>query len=285
MKLFNHRKQRVFASNIDIFISHSSKDQAIVEQMIELINDLFEKKLNIRCTSVVRYKIEPGKHIENQIKEDILNAKLVIVLLSKDSLGSGHVQNEIGGAWILNKAWVLLHYEDDIRDQLKSFVKNYELTPIYDSRNLDVLFNHIKKVFNLTEKISDKKANYQQLLEAIKLKIEVYNKELIPFPDCKDNILKSIYNYIYYREYYKAYHEIKKKEGYDLVYRLIKDLYFAKNVSSKFRISRQEEDEERMKILKLLKCKIVQLEIDVKKLKRLRDITLKRLRCLIFKIE
>lgn len=251
MRKIYSKVRKYFNSDLDIFISHSSKDQEIVKALIEVIEKTIGKGFKIRCTSVLDYKIEPGKNFENQIKEDILNAKLVIALLSKDSLASGHVQNEIGGAWILNKSWVLLHYEDDIGDQFKSFVKNYELTPIYNEENLMHLCKYLSKTFNN----KDIECHIdEEIIENLFTKIEnkFSKNDFKPFKN-NTSILHQTYNYMYYRDYNEAYNLLKKINGCKEVYNLLKDIHLIKNVSSKFRMSKQEEDIERLKLLSVFR--------------------------------
>jgi hypothetical protein len=85
---------------LDVFISHSSKDTAIAEALIELIraatNVLHER---IRCTSVDGYRLPGGASTDEQLKQEVREARCFIALLTPDSLQSHYVLFELGARW------------------------------------------------------------------------------------------------------------------------------------------------------------------------------------------
>lgn len=85
---------------LEIFISHSSADAAIAEGLINLlriaINVPAEK---LRCTSVIGYALPAGATIEDQLRSEILAARLFIALITPSSIKSTFVIFEWGGRW------------------------------------------------------------------------------------------------------------------------------------------------------------------------------------------
>lgn len=95
---------------IQLFISHSSADATLVNLLI----DLFRASLNvlpkeIRCTSVDGYRLPAGgTHIEEQLRRDVLEARVFIGLISPASLQSTYVVFELGVRWGARKNLVPL---------------------------------------------------------------------------------------------------------------------------------------------------------------------------------
>jgi ribosomal protein L37AE/L43A len=85
---------------MDIFISHSSQDRELIEEIIQLL----EKALGIdpqaiRATSVPGYKLDPGVDTDERIRKELNEYKVVIGVLTPESLKSSYVLFELGARW------------------------------------------------------------------------------------------------------------------------------------------------------------------------------------------
>lgn len=86
--------------NLDIFLSHSSKDVDLVEAVVNLL----EKAIGIdpskiRCTSLDGYSLDDGVRTSEKLREEIKTSKLLIGLISSNSIGSQYVLFELGARW------------------------------------------------------------------------------------------------------------------------------------------------------------------------------------------
>lgn len=91
-----------------VFISHSSADKEIitlfVERVLQLGLELRHEE--IAFTSDERFGVEPGENIAKYIKDNILGASVVLIMLSKSYKASEICLNEMGAAWALGKTCV-----------------------------------------------------------------------------------------------------------------------------------------------------------------------------------
>ena len=88
-----------------VFISHSSADKRIITLFVEKVLQLgLElKQKDIAFTSDERFGVEPGENIAKYIKDNILGASVVLIMLSKNYKASEVCLNEMGAAWALGK--------------------------------------------------------------------------------------------------------------------------------------------------------------------------------------
>lgn len=83
-----------------IFISHSSNDSTIVEEMIELLETVGLKSEQVFCSSFEGYGIDLGENFLERIKSELDSNVLVIFILSKNFYASPVSLCEMGAAWI-----------------------------------------------------------------------------------------------------------------------------------------------------------------------------------------
>lgn len=85
---------------IEIFISHSNKDEKIAEALTELLKNALEiDPQAILCTSVEGHRLAVGVRTSDRLKEELLNAKSFVALLTPHSLRSTWVLFELGARW------------------------------------------------------------------------------------------------------------------------------------------------------------------------------------------
>ena len=88
-----------------VFISHSSKDKALIQSFVDnvLVLGLGLNNKDIAFTSQEVYGIEPGEDIITFIRETISSAGVVLLMISSGYKKSEVCLNEMGAAWALEK--------------------------------------------------------------------------------------------------------------------------------------------------------------------------------------
>jgi hypothetical protein len=85
---------------LSIFISHSSKDAEIALALIDLLKaGLALTADQIRCSSVDGYRLPVGVNTESQLREEVNAARVVVGLITPNSLFSYYVMFELGARW------------------------------------------------------------------------------------------------------------------------------------------------------------------------------------------
>ncbi|HYW39699.1 MAG TPA: TIR domain-containing protein [Terriglobales bacterium] len=83
-----------------VFISHSSKDEALALALVELLRAGLGLLANqIRCSSVDGYRLPVGVNSERKLREEVNAAKVAIGLITPSSLSSYFVMFELGARW------------------------------------------------------------------------------------------------------------------------------------------------------------------------------------------
>ncbi|HEV3039573.1 MAG TPA: toll/interleukin-1 receptor domain-containing protein [Candidatus Angelobacter sp.] len=96
-------------SELQIFISHSSKDDKIARALIDLLRAALSLGADsIRCSSVDGYRLPVGMKVESRLRQEVHDAKIVIGIITQDSLGSDFVKFELGARWGTDKFLALL---------------------------------------------------------------------------------------------------------------------------------------------------------------------------------
>jgi hypothetical protein len=83
-----------------VFISHSSKDAELALALIDLLRSALGLLADqIRCSSVDGYRLPVGVNTEEQLREEVNAAAVVIGLVTPNSLLSYYVMFELGARW------------------------------------------------------------------------------------------------------------------------------------------------------------------------------------------
>jgi hypothetical protein len=94
---------------IEIFISHSHADEKVAAAVSDLLQAALPLKTEcIRCTSVDGHKLDPGAKVDDSLRDDIAASKMLVGLISEDSMASTHVLFELGAGWGLQKPFIPL---------------------------------------------------------------------------------------------------------------------------------------------------------------------------------
>ncbi|GEM_PF-2247057 len=122
---------------MDIFISHSSKDVLYAKILIQIIRKAFNIKSGlIRCTSVPGYKLKVGANTDSQLKKEIFAAKAFIGIITKESINSTYVLFELGARWGVGLPLIPLLCDQNGSSLLSGPIKNINALSALDSSDL-----------------------------------------------------------------------------------------------------------------------------------------------------
>jgi hypothetical protein len=83
-----------------IFISHSSTDIQVGDALLRVLKDAFGLRSNeIRFTSHPAYGLSGGADPDKTLRQEVVSSKLVIGLITADSVESQYVLFELGARW------------------------------------------------------------------------------------------------------------------------------------------------------------------------------------------
>lgn len=101
-----------------IFISHSSRDIAFVQPLVELFEQIGLNPKNMFCSSIAGYNVPLDSNIYDYLKEQFQRYDLrVIFILSENYYNSAASLNEMGAAWVLQHKYTsVLLPQFDFRD-------------------------------------------------------------------------------------------------------------------------------------------------------------------------
>ena len=156
----------------DIFISHSSDDVDIAEELIALLRDsLSIKSDKILCTSLPGYKLTGGQNVDEALRNEIINSKVVIGIISNVSLQSMYVLFELGAAWGLKKNIKPVFYNTKVISNTKAPLKNLHLMNLSIRSEVQQLIEEISEILNYNvEKASIYEKSLSNLIELINSK-------------------------------------------------------------------------------------------------------------------
>jgi len=87
-------------NSIKVFVSHSSKDVAVVGPLVELLRVALNMPTpDIRCTSLDGYQLPIGMSIPDKLRAEVRESKAFVALITKNFLGSSYCLYEMGARW------------------------------------------------------------------------------------------------------------------------------------------------------------------------------------------
>jgi hypothetical protein len=94
---------------VDLFISHSSRDIEVVRLVVRLLRgSLGLRATQIRCTSLDGYRLPAGAEFGSSLRTEVVEAKVLVGVISSQSFDSVYVLFELGARWGANKPLIPL---------------------------------------------------------------------------------------------------------------------------------------------------------------------------------
>jgi len=133
-----------------IFISHSSKDKAIVDSFVTLLTrGAGIAQGDIFCTSIDGMKITNGEDIRKHIQENVNYADFAILLVSKNYKESEICLNEMGAVWAIDKRVKAYVFPDLEEAQVGWLINNQAAEKINDITALVSLYEELQQFYKL----------------------------------------------------------------------------------------------------------------------------------------
>lgn len=158
-------------SNINIFISHSSKDSDIID---EFIDDILTLSLNlssdkIAYTSREDMGVPPGGRIDDYLRKNIKCAKIVLLMISVNYKKSEVCLNEMGAAWAYNRIIIPIILPNTDFSKLGWLLSFDKAIKIDDTSGLDSLYDRIKGILRIQKcKTANWNRNKQKFIDYCK---------------------------------------------------------------------------------------------------------------------
>jgi hypothetical protein len=150
---------------VSVFISHSSKDQALVEQLIRLLRSALQLRAEeIRATSVDGFRLPGGSSTDERLRMEVNDAKVLIGVISQSSIKSIYVVFELGARWGSGKPMVPLLASDSDPELLSGPLAGINAL---DSRSAAQIHQLLKEVSNHLGAPLDEAAAYQGCIDEI----------------------------------------------------------------------------------------------------------------------
>ena len=137
------------STEIEIFISHNSEDKDIVELLIDLLKDALSLNIeNILATSVPGHGFPAGVSIEDHVIKNTAEAKVMIALLTPNSLASTWVLIEIGARLATRKPIFPLLAKGTTVDDVKEPLQSRTMLDSSSENDLHKLVGDLAEILN-----------------------------------------------------------------------------------------------------------------------------------------
>ena len=119
-----------------VFISHSSRDKAFVEELVSLLEDLGLDESNLFCSSVDGFGIGLGENIFETLRDLFSKHKLFVIFVHSPRYYESAVSlNEMGAAWVLKTDFVSILTRDMEFGMMKGVVGSDKISIKVDASN------------------------------------------------------------------------------------------------------------------------------------------------------
>lgn len=134
-----------------VFISHASKDKEIADAFIDdlLVGALAVKLTDIFCTSTDGTKIPSGEDWRNQIRENLIGAKVTFLIITPNYKESEICLNEMGAAWVLSEKPISLIVDPVDYDSVGILQQVKQVERLQDEKSLDRVKDVIQSELNI----------------------------------------------------------------------------------------------------------------------------------------
>lgn len=180
---FSKNSDGVRATTGTIFISHSSKDKAIVEEFVDeiLLLGMGIDAKRISCTSIEEMGIPNGTKMREWIQEKIVDCKVAFLMISPNYKKSEICLNEMGAVWALDKDVKILLLPGIDYGNFGWLEEIRQAGHIESEGVLDQLYDDLKTEFGSDKKVTEWGRHKKKFLEYCK---NLAKKE----PDVKEEV-------------------------------------------------------------------------------------------------
>ncbi len=135
----------------EIFISHAVKDKEIADSFNDIILEggLGVHINRIFCVSTDGAKIRSGEDWRNSIRENILSAKIIFLLISPNFKESEVCLNEMGAAWITNAKVIPLIIDPISYKTVGVIQEPTQIEKLLDEKSLDRIKDIVQEKLNI----------------------------------------------------------------------------------------------------------------------------------------
>lgn len=154
---FSKNSDDMKATNGTIFISHSSKDKALVEEFVDEILQLGMgiDAERISCTSIEEMGIPNGTKMREWIQEKIVDCKVAFLMISPYYKKSEICLNEMGAVWALDKDVKILLLPGIDYGNFGWLEEIRQAGHIESEGVLDQLYDDLREEFGSDKKVSE----------------------------------------------------------------------------------------------------------------------------------
>lgn len=136
-----------------VFISHAVKDKALAREIVDLIEDGIGVPENeIFCSSLDGYGIPSGKNFVTFIQTQMLEPKIVVLILTPAYFESKFCVSELGAAWIKSHALFPILVPPLQHSDIKDVLLGTQVANIDD----DIKYNELREALISTIKFTPK---------------------------------------------------------------------------------------------------------------------------------
>lgn len=143
-----------------LFISHSSKNKVIANQLISYLERLGLEHKNMFCSSSISQGAKNGEDLNSRIGKAIKDSNLIIYLISRDFLKSSYCIEELGVGWYLSqeynkKCFYVLLPDVELSDLfgfVNGKIQKFTLLNISQKESFISFTEDISNVMNIKEK-------------------------------------------------------------------------------------------------------------------------------------
>ena len=214
----------------NVFISHSSQNKEIAEQLCAFLTRFGIDERKIFCSSIIGQGVGNGEKLNDVICKAIKKSKLLIYLLSNDFLNSSYCMEELGIGWYLasfkRATCFYLVLPDIDLSELKGFINSkinkFSFVDLEHKEDMGLF------AIDVAKKLRIKTPAHQIVLNASKTFFSSSEALLIKTKERRDNLKKN--------------DEYKKKEIKDLKHKLVEKVEIINNLKQQcFALTEEQE--------------------------------------------
>ncbi len=180
-----------------VFISHSSKDEEFVIKLSQFFEMLGIDRNDIFCSSIEGQGVKHGKKIEEAVRNEIIEDKVLVFVITNNFIKSEYCLNELGAGWILadertqNKHLFHIKLPDIKFDEIRGFIGSGDKCTELNEKSMTTFVEELEDTLGISGKkatkyrnlvdnfINDTKAFADAAVDASKLGKEAKKKKEI----------------------------------------------------------------------------------------------------------